>query len=170
MFAREVAKQGAVGDFHAVAVIDAQGAAVLVVVQGRLAILEAAVLKFGGAGFFQTNAIPAATTHVEYMKPCSVGYGEDDGVIVSANGIQRSVSPDGDAVVTIEQNRGSSHNIQMVFNDDVVGDKNGVGVPNTRLYSGNFYILCFGIKSAKQQKEHNSCFHRLAFLGLIAQK
>ena len=97
------------------------------------------------------------------MKPGSVGHGENDGVVVSANGIQRSVSPDGDAVVTIEKNRGSFHDIQAVFNDDVIGDKNGVGIPNTRLYSGNFYILCFGIKPAKQQKEHKSYFHRLAF-------
>ena len=153
VFAREVAKQGAVGDFNVVAVIDAQGAAVLVVVQGRLTILEAAVLKLGGTGFFQTNAVPATTTHVEDMKPRGVGDGEDDGVVVGANGIQRSISPHSDAVITIEKNRGSSHDIQMVFNDDVVSDKNGIGIPNARLYARDFNVLCMGKESAKQEKQ-----------------
>ena len=78
MFTREVTKQLAVGDFHRVAVEDAQRTAVLVVVQSGLAVLEAAVVEPTVACLVQSNAIPAAATKVKEMKPCGVGHGEDN--------------------------------------------------------------------------------------------
>ena len=128
-------------DFHVVAAEDAQGTAVLIVVEGRLAKLEAAVVEFGLSGFFQSDAVPAAASYVKNMKSRGVGHGEEDGVRGRANGIQSGVVIDADAIKTIEKHCCPSHDLECVFNDDVISDENSVGFPCPRLWPRNLYGL-----------------------------
>ena len=51
MFARKVAKQVAMAYFHIVAIENAKGATILVVIKGGFTILEAAVTEFACIGF-----------------------------------------------------------------------------------------------------------------------
>ena len=112
MFAREVAKQGAVADFHPTAVEDTERAAVLVSIKGSLAILETAVVELGNPCFFQTDAVPAATAHVEEMETRRVGNGEGNGVCFRADGSQQGIVFDKYLVKALEKHRCSGQNAQ----------------------------------------------------------
>ena len=131
VFAREVAKQGTMTDFHIVAVDDTQGTAVLVVVKGGFAVLEAAVIQFACTGFFHADAIPATTTHVEEVKPCSVGYSEEDGIVFRSKGVQQGAIFDTDSIETIEYYGGSGFDVQGFLNNDIARNENGISFPNT---------------------------------------
>ena len=112
MFAREVAKQGAVADDHVVAVEDAQRTAVLVVVKGGFAILEATVIQFGCTSPFHADAVPATSSKVEEMKSSGIGYSKENRVVLRPEGVERGPILDADTIKAIEDNGCSSHNIQ----------------------------------------------------------
>ena len=153
VFAREIAKESAVADFHILAVEDTHGATILVAVQSRLAVLEAAVVEPATARILHSDAVPSATTRVEDREPCCVGNGEADGVVSCAEGIQHGIVPDHDVEKSVKQHRGSRHDAQRVLNDDIVGYQDGVGFPTARLRPRHFDGLRFGEEAAKHESQ-----------------
>ena len=126
----EVAEQGAVADFHLVAVQDAQCTAVLVIVEGGLAVLQATVFKSRKAGVLKTDSVPAAATEVEKMESRGVGHGEGDGVGFGAEGHDGSPFFGLDAVISVEEHRRPRKDAQGILNGDISGNENRVGFPN----------------------------------------
>ena len=117
-------------NYHVSAAEDAEGAAVLVLVQSRFAVLEAAIVELTTIRFFQSDTIPATATRVEDMKTSRVDHGEDDGVVFRAKSVQCGVFLDVDVIISIEKYRCPRRDVQRVFNDYVIRDKNGISIPN----------------------------------------
>ena len=90
VFARKVAKQSTMGDCHMIAVIDAQGSAILFLILGSFAILQATIVKFDLRGLVGMYAVPSASSRVIDMEPRCVDDGEKYGVVLVADGMERS--------------------------------------------------------------------------------
>ena len=130
VFAGEVAEQGAVADFHRIAIEDAQRAAILVVIQGGLAVLEAAVIERGLASLAQADAVPAAATRIEDVESGRVGHGESDGIGFRADGFQRGVVFNNDLEKALENHGRSGQNTQRILHLDITLDEYCFSFPN----------------------------------------
>ena len=84
MFARKVTEQVAMAYFHIVAVENAKGATILVIIKSGLTVLKAAIIELACIGIVQVDAVPATATHVEEVKTSGIGYSKEDGIVFRA--------------------------------------------------------------------------------------
>ena len=138
-------------DFHIVTINDAQGAAVLVVVESRFAVFETAEIEPRGSCVIKMDAVPAAASYVINMETYRVSYGENYGVGLISDGLDGCAVFDPDAVMALENYNGSRLDEKRILNAYVACNENRIGIPSTILIAIYFYVLSMCKESTKCQ-------------------